>query len=173
MRESGALANAMSEVSLSPESKACLTRAGWREGNPVDTRLTIDGLELLGQHVHAAARSFLGEFCFLYVRDRSSAIAALQRGFHFDALVVARGMPREELERLEPYCGSSLNVIGETSARGDIDTLVMASDGQVFAIFEGDIGEDHVDRVGVCGKDAINALCEGRQWTRIVGNIRL
>jgi len=141
---------------FSPHTERCLRDAGWNENFRIDVAPIVRLLEDDGFFVSPAATSFLEDFGSLHLSYPHFQDPTSVDSSHFDAVRAADAVFPARLKDWEAKAGEPLTPIGE--AFREYMTLLMSPTGAVFAAMD-----DFVYRVAGSGREAIRALCEGKE----------
>jgi hypothetical protein len=145
---------------FSGRTKRCLEQSGWTLDRSIDITSFTQILEGEGYHVSKAVKDFLTSFGGLRVEHPHAKAPESMDFFTLNPIEATAGICRERVETYEERTCKQLCVIGE-AFRGYM-TLMMSDDGMVYAAYD-----DLMVRVGSSGKDAIDALCNGRELERL------
>ncbi len=134
-----------------------LREAGWREDRDVNTEPFRQQFRAEGHRTNKAALDFLQRFGDLELTYVHQRVPTAVENCHFDAARAATDVFSENVHFWEEKIGEAMCPIGE--ARSGYLTLLMTEKGEVFAGVD-----DLLFRVAPSGEEAINVLCEGRDF---------
>ncbi len=140
----------------SPETIAALSAAGWTPDRRIDVSKYRAAYEEYGHTIFTTVLTFLEQFGGLKLRFPHFRVPDSMDGCNFHADVWARVEPNY-LREYENHIGQAVVPMG--AARSEHMYLLMTAGGAMYACFEDIlcfVGQDHVD--------ALNSLCEGREW---------
>jgi hypothetical protein len=149
----------MSFTHFSPSTLALLIQSGWSESRRVNTSEFEEALAEAGYKVHPILQDFLSRFGGLSVLHPHAYVNGVQDEFNFVVQNAIDSVDWENVKGASDQINSSLCPIGECSSGAM--TLLMSTDGKVFAFY------DDLYYVGDSGIDAIEALCSGRELSKI------